>query len=1034
MRAKFYFLLSFILILSVDAFSGDLQTKKTGRQTNSSSGLTSNSLAKINSNLNSLLQKNGLHARQKTYSLAPALMNKNLALPLPGTTDGLKKIYWNKESGTPRLIEINTTGKKLNKTAPNINMVSSAANFLQENKSLLKINDPADEFQLAGKLTDQFNKTHLKFSQTYKGLEVWGKEVIVHIDEAGSITAINGTYEPTPEVIADINGKISSSDALSKAVSDLQYKAPMTEIPAGLKKILEYQGPVTKKIIWHDRNHVPHLAWFVEVRSDIANDWYYFIDAFTGSILNSYNNVCYDGAKTASGKDLEGITRTFPTLQYGASYFLADISEPMYSAGTSKIPDEMIGAIVGLDLRNKDLDGNSPLYFSTSANNEWTDPAAVSAHYNAITTYNYYLKNFKRNSIDDKGMTIYSTVHVTQDGQSMENAFWSGKIMCYGDGGIHFKPLAGGLDVAAHEMTHGVTQYSAGLEYQGQSGALNESMSDVFGTLVDSVNWQMGEKIVKDFQALPSGCLRDLSNPHNGATQGSFSWQPSNMSEFIETQEDNGGVHTNSGIPNYVFYLTAKNIGRTDAGRIWYRALTLYMTKTSQFADARIATEKAAADLFGQNSTQLQQVKNAWDAVGVKEDAGTPPTPPSTLEGAEWVLLTNTDPADVNSIYMAKTTVSSSSDFFPLSRTSVGNRPAVSDVTGIIIFIDKSHNLRALIADPNNPQETLLDNSGVWNSVAIGPGLNSMALTSIYQDTTIYYLDLTNSTNKIFKIATKSYDAADTKTALYADEISFEPTGRYLLFDAYNELKKSTGSKMSFWNINILDVETGYMDAVFPPQSEGINVGNPSYSKTLPTRFTFDYIDANKNQDYVFAADFNTGDVTMVAGPLSVNGYPTYSANDRTIAYHTSESILGVTHQTIEQMPLKENCLEPSGSASSYVIDATYPNWFVIGNRITGVEDKENILPKEFMLSQNFPNPFNPSTSINYQVSQTGHVQLKVYDMLGKEVASLVNEVKTPGSYTVSFNSQALSLPSGIYLYRLIQGKESATRKMIIMK
>ncbi|MCU7499757.1 MAG: T9SS type A sorting domain-containing protein [Ignavibacteria bacterium] len=1033
MEKKLGFLLFLLFLLLTDISGHNLEGKRTHKKNYSHPG--SVSLMSIGRNLNSFLQRNGLSAGIKTYSFAPGQMNMNLPLPGPGASDNPRKIFWNKESGTPRYIEFNSSSNsRMNRTVPKGNLSESTANFLMENKTLLKIKDPANEFRLTSQKTDQFSMSHLKYIQTYRGLEVWAREIIVHLDNAGRIISMNGIYEPTPEMIADVKGSVSSSRALEEAMSDLRGKTAITEFPPALAKIIKYNGPVTKKIIWHDRNHIPHLAWFVEIRADLSQDWYYFIDAGSGDILHSYNNISYDGPKTGSGKDLDGVQRTFPVYQFGTGYFLADASEPMYNDAMSVIPDGMIGAIVSLDLRNNDFDGTSPLYFVTSEGNEWNDPAAVSAHYNAILTYKYFLNFCKRNSIDDNGMTIYSTVHVTSNGESMDNAFWSGMIMCYGDGGSSFKPLAGALDVAAHEMTHGITQYSAGLEYQYQSGALNESFSDVFGALVDTLNWQMGETIVKDFQEFPAGCLRDMSNPHNGASEGEHAWQPENMSEFVQTDGDNGGVHTNSGIPNYAFCKVARSLGRSEAGMIWYRALTLYLTKSSQFTDARIATERAAADLFGENSPQLQQVKNAWEAVGVKEDGGTPPPPPSTLEGAEWILMTNTEPSDPNSIYMAKTTITSNSDFFALSQTPVSNRPAVSDATGLVVFVDQNNNLRALLANPDNTQETILDSSGVWGSVAIGPGLTSLALTSMYQDTTIYYIDLINQTYKAFKIATKSYDAADAKTALYADELSFEPSGKFLLFDAYNELKQSTGGTLSFWNINLLNIETGYMEAVFPPQSEGISVANPSFSKTSTTRFTFDYIDENKKQDYVRAADFNTGNVATVAGPLPVIGYPTYSANDRTIAFHNTGTISGITHQTVDQIALKSNFLEPDGPGKPYVIDATYPTWFVIGKRdISPLASKET-LPAGFMLMQNFPNPFNPSASICYEVPQEGFVELKVFDILGKEVTTLVNEVKGPGRYTVSFNSQALSLPSGIYLYRLSQGQNSASKKMIIMK
>lgn len=1034
-----FFLFSLFLFLFLPAFivGGNWQDKKTEKKAASNGSLISHSLININKNLNSFLEKNSLKPGLKTYSHAPGQINKRLILPSPGGNAGSpEKVYWNEETGTPRFIEINSSPAiKLPKVSSGMSMAASALNFLNDYRYLFRIKDPPAEFQLLSQKKDQVNNSHLKFMQTYKGLEVWAKEIIIHLDQYGMVRLINGIYEPTPELVADVKGKLSSSDALSKAVSDLKTRTSITELPPELAKIMDYRGPVTKKIIWHDRNHIPHLAWFVEIRSDIAGDWYYFIDANSGSILSSYNNVCFDGPETASGMDLEGVTRNFPVYKFGNSYFLADASEPMYNAQMSVIPDGMIGAIVGLDLRNNDLDGNSPVYFVTSENNEWTDPASVSAHYNAILTYRYFHNFCKRNSIDDQGMTIYSTVHVTKQGESMENAFWSGKIMCYGDGGSRFKPLAGALDVTAHEMAHGVTQYTAGLEYQYQSGALNESVSDVFGAQVDSLDWQIGEDVVKDFQTFPSGSLRDMSNPHNQVSQGEHAWQPANMSEFVQTDEDNGGVHTNSGIPNYAFYLTARNTGRSDAGKIWYRALTLYLTKSSQFTDARLATEKAAEDLFGKNSSQLVHVKNAWEEVGVKgDDVTPPPPPPGTLEGKEWVLMINTEPSDPNSIYMARPAITSASDFFALSKTPVANRPAISDVTGIVIFVDQDNSLRALMADPQNPQETMLDTNRIWGSVAIGPGLNSLALTSIYQDTSIYYLDLVSQTSKIFKIATKSYDAADTKTALYANSLSFEFSGQHLLFDAYNEIKQSTGKTISFWNINILDIETGYMDAVFPPQAEGISVANPSYSKTSNTRFTFDFIDQNKKEDYVFAADFNTGYAVKAAGPLPVIGYPTYSANDRVIAFHTIETVSGADHHAVEQVPLKENFLEPEGPAKAYAVDATYPYWFVIGKRGMSALEIEKALPSGFRLYQNFPNPFNPSTLIRYEIPETSPVQIKLYDILGKEVSVLVNEVKGPGSYTVSFNSQMLSLPSGIYIYTIQAGGYRDSKKLVLLK
>ncbi|MCX6137142.1 MAG: M4 family metallopeptidase, partial [Ignavibacteriales bacterium] len=914
---------------------------------------------------------------------------------------------------------------------------TAAINFLMANKELLQVQNPESEFEFKELRRDDVGMTHVRFSQKCQGIDVWARDIVLHIDSHGMPTSLNGVFERTPKAL-DLVDRVGESQAIDKVRKSLEKSSIVESLSPSIATIHQYSGPAARTVIWYDNNHVPHLAWFVEIRPTLSQDWYYFVDAGSGEILNSYNNVCYDGATTGSGVDLNGVTRSFGTYLYNTDYFLADASQPMFNAAQSKIPDDMVGAIIGLDLKNQDLDSKSTIYFSSTKNNQWTDPAAVSAHYNAIVTYNYYRLAQNRNSIDDKGITIYSTIHVTEKGQPMENAFWSGKIMCYGDGAAYFKQLAGGLDVAAHEMTHGVTQYAAGLEYQNQSGALNESMSDVFGVLVDTLNWTLGEKIVKNTSAFPSGSLRDLSNPHNGASPGSAAWQPASMSEFVNGTDDNGGVHVNSGIPNKAFYLAAINIGRTKAGRIWYRALNFYLTRSSQFLDARIATEKGATDLFGAGSNEVLKVSAAWDAVGV--NAGTPPPPPptTTLVGASWILLENTDPADANTLYIVKPTIASNADVASLTRTPVKNKPAVSDASGVIIFVDAANNLRALIADPKNPQETVLDNSGVWNSVAIGPGLSAMALTSIFADTTIYYLDLVNHTSAAFKITTESFDAADAKTALYADALSFDPTGRLLLCDTYNEIKNASGSTLNFWNINILDIQRGIMGSVFPPLSSGINVGNPSFSKISPTRFTFDMIDSKKNQAFVYAADFNTGEAGIVAGPLTVVGYPTYAGDDKTIAYHTTQTVSGILHESIEQMPLKSNFLEGTGTSKQYVLDATYPNWFVVGSRVTAVSPAGESTPRQFELSQNYPNPFNPTTSIVYTVPVSGRVQLKIFDMLGREVSMPVDAFREPGKYSVSIDmsdaAARQSVTSGVYFYRLTASAMMQTKKMVLLR
>ncbi len=948
-------------------------------------------------------------------------------------------IRWNTSLDTPRYMKFTPANQEIKTMGiPNRTQAASIArNFLETNRVLLKIHDPASEFSLVSSRTDKHGFTHIRFQQTYQGIEVWAKDAYVHINDRGQVTSFNGVYSPTPSSLNGVQESVTSADGISIALTNLKSKGFSGDVPAPYRKILKYDGPSARKVIWIDRFGVPHLAWFVEVRTGLDHDWYYFVDAKSGSILRSYDNVDHDGPTTSSGADLNGVTRNFGSYQVGGAYYMIDAAQPMFDAAHSQVPDNPIGAIVTLDLKSADLSAQSQIYYVESTNNTWSDPSTVSAQYNAAVTYNYFRTVFGRNSIDDSGMTIISVVHVTSNGQPMDNAYWNTKLMVYGDGYQFYKPLAGALDAGAHEMTHGVTQHSANLEYLDQSGALNESISDAFAVMVDTLNWTIGENVIKDLTDYPTGALRDMADPHNGGAPGSMAWQPSSMSEYVSTTDDNGGVHTNSGIPNHALYLVASSIGRAKASRIWYRALTDYLTRSSQFIDARISTVQAATDLYGSSSSEVSAVKNAWNAVGVTDANGSAPPPVSKITGGNWLLVTNTNPADPNSLYMTKTTVSSSSDYSSLSATPVSSKPAVSDDGSIVIFIDADHNLRALKTDPQNPQETVLDSSGVWGSVAIGPGLSSIALTSKYIDTTIYYLDLTSNVAKSFKIVTQSYDGPGAKTALFANEMSFDPSGKLLLFDAYNQIPGAQGDTLTYWNIDLLDITGGSMVNVFPPEN-GINLANPAFSKTSTYRFTFDHWDNASSSDYVMAVDFNTGQLGVVAGPQDVMGYPSFSADDDTIAYHTMVNYQSALHDGINKMPLQADLLTGSGSPLSHTVDATYPVWFIIGTRTTGVQTVHQNAPVVFQLMQNYPNPFNPTTTINYQLANSSHVVLKVYDILGREVATLVSGLQAAGSHSIVFN--ASNIASGVYFCRLsATGQDGAvsyasSRKMILMK
>jgi Zn-dependent metalloprotease len=254
--------------------------------------------------------------------------------------------------------------------------------------------------------------------------------------------------------------------------------------------------------------------------------------------------------------------------------------------------------------------------------------ASVNEAYDGLGhTHALFGEVYSRASIDGDGLPLEATVHY---GNSYDNAFWDGSRMVFGDGdGQVFSGFTRSLSVIGHELTHGLIQYTANLVYSGQSGALNESVSDVFGALVEQhslgqdvteASWLIGEGIFTD--EVQGTALRSLKAPGTAYDDDVLGRdpQPGHMSDFVETDDDNGGVHINSGIPNRAFYLVSAGIGGSAwdrAGRIWYETVTTEIKANTDFRGFADATASVASRLFGEFSIEVDSVRSAWQAVGV---------------------------------------------------------------------------------------------------------------------------------------------------------------------------------------------------------------------------------------------------------------------------------------------------------------------------------------------------------------------------------------------------------------------------------
>lgn len=481
-----------------------------------------------------------------------------------------------------------------------------------------------DELHVLKKENDALGFTHYRYQQFYKGVEVFGAQYLIH-EKNNSLTSSNGKLAKGIE--ATTGSAIPPSQAIQKAITFIGAKQYMWEINGNEQELKRIKNDVnatyfpTAKLVWFDKYFTQvggqyQLAYKVEVFAQqplVKKD--VFISATTGEILHSINKI------HTTEVDGTAITKYAGTKS---------IKTDSVAVGQYRLREVSRGG--GLETYNMQQGTNYGAAVDfTDTDNLWNnvnpqqDEAATDAHWSSEMTYDYYFTQHSRNSYDNAGTKLLSYVHYDVD---YANAFWDGLRMTYGDGdGTTYTALTS-LDVCGHEITHGVTEYTANLIYQDESGALNESFSDVFGTAIEfygdptNADWFIGE----DFDVNGDG-FRSMEDPNSKNDPDTYL---GNFWEF--TAADNGGVHTNSGVQNYWFYLlsvggTGTNdngysysltgLGIDIAAAIAYRSLSVYLTQSSTYVDARLGSIQAAEDLYGACSNEVLETSKAWAAVGV---------------------------------------------------------------------------------------------------------------------------------------------------------------------------------------------------------------------------------------------------------------------------------------------------------------------------------------------------------------------------------------------------------------------------------
>ncbi|GAB3273918.1 hypothetical protein GCM10027347_46640 [Larkinella harenae] len=804
----------------------------------------------------------------------------------------------------------------------------SAFSFMGQIKDLLKIEKPEEQFEITSTETDPLGQTHIRMKQVLQGIPVYGSELIAHLTH-GTVTVLNGQYRLGKST--STAPRLSLQQATDRAFSDVGKESIVRSFGQNIFDLKPSEGalcfyPLGEKMV---------LAYQLTIRPNMIERWEYMIDAQNGAVLNKYNHTCgVDGPVKATGKDLNGMMQTINTYQSGTTYHLLDASRSMYDAEKSTVK-KPVGAIMTLDAKNKQAeDGSFDVYYITSKDNKNWDANAISAHTNAGLAYEYYEKTHKRNSLDGKGGTILSIVNVLEDGKSMDNAYWSGAYMAYGNGGIDCKPLAGSLDVAGHEMTHGVVQHTANLIYQGQSGAINESMADIFGAMMDRDDWQVGEDIMIKSR-FPSGALRDLSNPHQ-LGKGKPGYQPQVMAEydFDEKKRDNGGVHSNSGIINYVYYLIATKIGKEKAEQIYYRTLTKYLTRSSQFLDLRLGVIRATVDLHGENGAEVQAVKTAFSTVGIVETGQQPEQPQDVPANDGRDMLMVYSEGD-QKLYTAPM---STGDLTPRIKAKIKHKPSITDDGKAAYYVTEDGRIRA-VSLTGAVEEVIVSDETIWDNVAISRDGKKIAALTKEQDASIWVYSYDLKKWKQFPLynptTAEGIKAGDVQ---YADSFEWNHSGEYLVYDAYNSLKSIEGDDINYWDVGFISVwdktqntfDDGNILKLFSNLEEGESVGNPCFSKNSPDIIAFDYLNEIDNTYSILAGNLKTGKLNAVITNVTI-GYPGYSRLDDRLVFNTLNTAGDV--EMVAMIELQADKMSPKGDVKPLYDNAKWAVWYANGTR-----------------------------------------------------------------------------------------------------
>ena len=770
-----------------------------------------------------------------------------------------------------------------------------------------------------------------------------------------------------------------------------------------------------------------------------------YVDAKTGKILGTKQELMHSDATGTASTGYSGSQIIHSDLN-GSTYRLRDLTKG--------------NGIITLHAASGHAD-----YTSTSANWSFTtsDKWALDAHFGVAATWTFYKNNFNRNSVDNAGFALTSWVN---DASTPDNAFWDGSEMDYGNLSSNGNGVTA-IDVTGHELTHGVTQFTCNLVYSKEPGAMNESMSDIMGKSV-----QFYTKPADNSWILSNDMnweIRSFANPNADGQPDTYkgtNWHPTTG---ILNSGDNYGVHTNSGVGNFMFYLlvtggsgtndignayTVNGIGLTKADQILYRTETVYLTSTSQYADWRTACINAATDLYGASSNEVIQVENAWYAVGIGTAGGSTCNAPAGLVVSSagnntatfsWATVAGATGYNVQYRVIGSSTwtpgTSTTTSFNATGLTAGTNYECQVQTKcsgGGTSTFSASVNFTTTGTAPCNPPTGLGATSITTTSATLGWG----AVTGAAGYTLQYKLSSAGTFTTVSGITTNSYNltgltagntyqfqvstvCSGTSSSAYSSPFSFTTSSGTVTYCA----SKGNSTTYEYINKVVLGTisntsgnNTGYKN--YTNLSTSLAAGS-TYTITLTPGFT----GASYTEYWTVYIDYNRNGTLNNTGEIVATGS---SRAAKALSFQVPATAKNGPTRLRIQMHYASSITNPCstfnyGEVEDYTVNITGGSGF---NIPTFADIKSDIHVKEMTVT---PNPVTGSiATVSYHLPKEGQVILRVVDILGRNVQSVHLGNQNEGSHTYEMN-QVRALINGNYFIVIYQGNEVVGHRKVLI-